>query len=190
MKRSWNRPTPQGNPVVWIPRHGFRISRTGFRMPCHWNLDSGFQSLVRLRILWAVFRIPKLRIPDSTRQAKIFRIPKSGFLYMGRTKTWASADLVFVDCQQSLFFSDLVRRVHARANGERREKWARQPEKEKKWTSFVSRLQSRAWSFACLARFDRWNKKKGRLLVVYCFRDAGITWEPSKGYPDGGKNEF
>ena len=29
-------------------------------------LDSGFQSLVRFRILSAVFRIPKPRIPDST----------------------------------------------------------------------------------------------------------------------------
>ena len=30
----------------------------------------------------------------------------------------------------------------------------------------VSCLQSRAWSFACLARFDRRTKKKERLLVV------------------------
>ena len=33
---------------------------------CHWNLDSGFQSLVRFRIPWAVFRIPKPRVPGST----------------------------------------------------------------------------------------------------------------------------
>ena len=33
---------------------------------CHWNLDSGFQSLVGFRIPWAVFRIPKPRIPGST----------------------------------------------------------------------------------------------------------------------------
>ena len=30
----------------------------------------------------------------------------------------------------------------------------------------ISRLQSHAWSFACLARFVRWTKKKERLLVV------------------------
>ena len=33
--------------------------------------------------------------------------------------------------------------------------------------SLVSRLQSRAWSLACLARFARCTKKKERLLVVY-----------------------
>ena len=32
--------------------------------------------------------------------------------------------------------------------------------------SSVTRLQSRAWSFSCLARFPRRNKKKGRLLIV------------------------
>ena len=30
----------------------------------------------------------------------------------------------------------------------------------------VSRLGSRAWSFACLGRFARWTKKKERLLGV------------------------
>ena len=34
----------------------------------------------------------------------------------------------------------------------------------------VSGLQSRAWSFACLARFARCTKKKERLLVVYGYR--------------------
>ena len=33
---------------------------------CKWNLDSRLQSLVGFRITWAVFRIPKPRIPDST----------------------------------------------------------------------------------------------------------------------------
>ena len=32
---------------------------------CQWNLDSGYQSLVGFRIPWAVFQIPKPRIPDS-----------------------------------------------------------------------------------------------------------------------------
>ena len=43
---------------------------------------------------------------------------------------------------------------------DRREKRGRQPEKKKE------RLQSRAWSFACLGRFALRTKKKERLLVV------------------------
>ena len=43
--------------------------------PCQWNVDSRFLSLVGFRIPRAVFRIPKLRIPDTT--SKIF--PDSGF---------------------------------------------------------------------------------------------------------------
>ena len=70
---------------------GFRIPSTGFWILCPWNLNSGFQSLVGFRIPWAVFKIPKPRISDSTTQfpgfqipqAKIFRIPEFGFLYMG-----------------------------------------------------------------------------------------------------------
>ena len=42
---------------------------------CHWNLDSGFQLLVRFRIPWAVFRIPKPRVPVP--RAKFVRIPIS-----------------------------------------------------------------------------------------------------------------
>ena len=52
----------------WIPRYGFRIPGTGFRILCQWKLDSGFQSLV-------AFRIP---------QAKISQIPESGYTYKGR----------------------------------------------------------------------------------------------------------
>ena len=40
-----------------------------------WNLDSGYQSLLWFRIPWAVFWIPKARIPDCT--AKLGRIPDS-----------------------------------------------------------------------------------------------------------------
>ena len=65
---------------------GFHTVDFGFQVLdssiCQWNLKSGFQSLVGFRILWAVFLIPKPRIPDST--AKIARIPESGFLYMER----------------------------------------------------------------------------------------------------------
>ena len=39
-------------------------------------------------------------------------------------------------------------------------------ERREKRPSPVSRLQSRAWSFAFLARFARWTKKKEILLVV------------------------
>ena len=38
----------------------------------------------------------------------------------------------------------------------------------------VSRLQSRAWSFACLGGFARRTKKKERLLVVYLRANAKI----------------
>ena len=44
---------------------------------CHWNLDSGFQSLVAFRIPWAVFRIRKPRIPDSKRKC----FPDSGIRF-------------------------------------------------------------------------------------------------------------
>ena len=48
---------------------------------CHYNLDSGFQSLVGFRIPWAVFRIPKPRIPDffifQEQNFPRFRIPQA-----------------------------------------------------------------------------------------------------------------
>ena len=43
----------------------------------------------------------------------------------------------------------------------------------------VSRLQSRVWSFACLARFARRTKKKERLLVVYFVRPSICPAEPT-----------
>ena len=76
----------------WIPHRGFRTPRTGLRILCQWNLDSGFQSLVGSGLLkpcsrWQSpgFRIlqekfPAFRIP----QAEISRSPESGFPYMGR----------------------------------------------------------------------------------------------------------
>ena len=33
----------------WIPRIGVRIPVTGIGIPCQWNLDSGFQSLLGFR---------------------------------------------------------------------------------------------------------------------------------------------
>lgn len=48
---------------------------TEFRILLQWNLDSGFQLLVGLRI-------PEPRIPDST--SKSSQLPESGFPYVGR----------------------------------------------------------------------------------------------------------
>ena len=88
-----------GLPIDWSPyvREYKTVLDSGFQILdsslCQWNLDSGFQSLVGFQIPWAVFRIPKSRIPDSTRknfpgfrisQAKLSRIPESGIRYRGR----------------------------------------------------------------------------------------------------------
>ena len=70
---------------------GFHALDSGFQVLsfslCEWNLDSGFQSLVGIRMPWAVFRrfrnqqswISQLAkffwIPDSTSELKISRIP-------------------------------------------------------------------------------------------------------------------
>ena len=60
--------------------------------------------------------------------------------------------------------SDLVRGVHARASVERCSRETRETRaaarEEKFRASSVSRLQSRAFSFACLGRFARRTKKK------------------------------
>ena len=50
----------------------------------HWNLNSSFHSLFGLRIPWAVFWIPKPRIPDSTRKNftdSRIRIPLQGAIH-------------------------------------------------------------------------------------------------------------
>ena len=64
---------------------GFHAVNSGFQVLdsslCQWNLNSVFQSLLGFRTPWAVFRIPKPRIPDST--DKNSRILKSWFPYMG-----------------------------------------------------------------------------------------------------------
>ena len=70
----------------------------------------------------------------------------------------------FVDCEQSLFFSDLVTGVQARASVE-----GLPARNEGGWL-----LQSRIWSFACLTRIARWTKKKERLLVVYTFAKRNL----------------
>ena len=75
---------------------------------------------------------------------------------------WILGQVLLLYTASSLSFSsDLVRGVHKRSSV-KREKRVRQP------ATPVSRLQSSAWSFACLGRFARRTKKKERLLVVYC----------------------
>ena len=50
----------------------------GFRTLCQWNLDSGFPSLVRVfQIPWAVFWIPKSRIPVHKQKFHPLRNPES-----------------------------------------------------------------------------------------------------------------
>ena len=74
-----------------------------------------------------------------------------------------------IDCEQPLFFSDLARGLHARASVE----WQHRETRETRAAaSPVSRLQSRAWLFACLGRFARRTKEKERLLVVYTRDDS------------------
>ena len=50
----------------WIAHRGFWIQGTGFRILCHWNVDSRFQSVVGFRILElnSAFQLSKSRIPD------------------------------------------------------------------------------------------------------------------------------
>ena len=71
---------------------GFRVLDSGL---VQWNLDSEFHSLVGFSIPWAVFRIPKPRILDSTSKifpdfgfymSKFSQIPESGFPYMGGSR--------------------------------------------------------------------------------------------------------
>ena len=80
---------PKG-PHPWIPKtvlysgfHAvyseFQVLDSGFFVS---GVDSGVQSLGGFRIPWSVFRIPKPRIPDSTRTIS----PEFGFPYKGRTK--------------------------------------------------------------------------------------------------------
>ena len=64
------------------------------------------------------------------------------------------------------FSTDLVRGVHARTSVERRSLETREKRALPSSEAPISHLRSRAWSFACLARFARWTKNKGRLLVV------------------------
>ena len=87
--RSSSTSQPISHPMLENPRYsGFHVTDSGLQVLdsslCQWNLDSQFQLLVGIRIIWAVLRTPKPRIPDFTR--KFF--PDSGFRYMVRYKGW------------------------------------------------------------------------------------------------------
>ena len=75
--------------------HGFWIPRPGFR-----SLDSGFQTLVRFQILWAIFRIPKPRIPHFTRK----NFPESGIQI---SPTWSEKRRRLRSRPSFAFFYDL-----------------------------------------------------------------------------------
>ena len=62
--------------TLWIPD-----SRYWILICWHWNLDSGFLSLVGFRISQVKFS----GIPDSIFKAKTSRIPESRIPFMGRT---------------------------------------------------------------------------------------------------------
>ena len=67
----------------WIPRRGFRIQSTGFRILCQW--DSGFLEL------YSGFQSPGFWIP----QAKISWIRESGIPYMGRKSSCNEIDQLY-----------------------------------------------------------------------------------------------
>ena len=57
---------------------------------CQWNVDFGFRSLPGFRIPWAVFRIPKPRIPDSTSKNFPNSLTRS---YTNWIFSWVSASI-------------------------------------------------------------------------------------------------
>ena len=78
----------------WIGFHavdsGFKVRDSSF---CQWNLDPVFQSLVGFRISWAVFRIPKPRIPVSTTK----NVPDTGiWIPLHGALTWGDVRVAFI----------------------------------------------------------------------------------------------
>ena len=74
---------------------GLQVVEPGFFVSGTW--ESGLQSLMEFRILWAVFWIPKLRIPNFTSK----NFPASGTPSMRRSHTAIR--------QQFVFYPDLTR---------------------------------------------------------------------------------
>ena len=135
---------------------------------CQYNLDSGLPSfIVGFRILWAVFRIPLPRIPDST--SKIFldsrfhkqnfpdfriRIPLHGVNYVFYLSPFSSLnDLVgycsitnnLLACEQALLFGQAKQAARERAS-----EWQSPP---------LSRLLSRVY-------FSRYPQMDIGLLIL------------------------
>ena len=85
----------------WIPHRGFWIQGTGFRILCHWNVDSGFQSVVGFRILElnSEFQFSKSRIPDCA--SKNSWIPNS-----------SSKTIHELRNPEFFSWSEIVRKIH------------------------------------------------------------------------------
>ena len=93
----------------------------------------------------------------------------------------SSLFLVALDCELSLFFFKFYKggtRARERWGAKLRDASNEGGSPRRSRASPFSRLQSRAWSFACLGRFARRTKKKERLLVVYD-RLIRVTTTPS-----------
>ena len=74
----------QDSHEFWIPHRGFQIPRYWIPVFSQWHLDSGFKSLEGLRIPWAVFWIPKPKIPDSiSKFSQILDSTSTNFLDSG-----------------------------------------------------------------------------------------------------------
>ena len=76
----------------------------------------------------------------------------------GNIRTRGKTRLRAVSLFLQIYYGECTRAETLSGEAARRKKRGR--------ASPVSRLQSRAWSFACLGRFARRTKKKERLLVV------------------------
>ena len=133
----------------------------------HWDpLDKGWKvpstALSHNLTLWDIKELPGMWQTSDSDHANL---PSGGP---------SSLFLIALDCELSLFFFRF-----SKGSARAREHWAAKPRdarneggsprrKKSRLLSCPSRrLQSRAWSFACLGRFTRRTKKKERLLVVY-----------------------
>ena len=73
-----------------------------------------------------------------------------------RCTKWRHAWAKMVDCEQPLFFFRF-----SNGSARARERWAAKPQDARnEGGSLVSRLQSRAWSFACFGRLRDGQRKK------------------------------
>ena len=84
------------NSPPWIPDSGFQAPDS--TNICQLTLDSGFQSSVGFCIPWAVFQIPKPRIPDCTSKnfsdSGIQTVPYMGRLEGRRPLNWLTVNFL------------------------------------------------------------------------------------------------